>query len=314
MSNEQSHSLTWVEADASKQSCITEEQRQFFLDNGFLVIRKVLQGAELAAVQAEMMKLVEEGASGEKQDPDFLYGKGGKSGKPVLRRVEYVIDKSDPMKVLLGHPFILRSVEAVQGPSFIPTWDSMVLKMPDEGIIVPWHRDAEPPEGSEDEPRPIFNVDFYLDPADLKTCLWVIPGSNHWTREEAKGRCSRPGFDTSDAVPVPMEPGDVIFHNIKVLHGSPAGDGNKLRRTVYYEFRAGEVEYEYGPHTREYLGLKQQVLVDCIERRKQSEAGRGEQAYEYQPEGNLAMDGRVKPDTYRYPHAQYWRAKKTTGQ
>ncbi|WJH33417.1 phytanoyl-CoA dioxygenase family protein [Paenibacillus sp. CC-CFT747] len=110
-----------------------------------------------------------------------------------MKRIEYVIDKSDPMKVLLGHPFILQSVEKLQGRNFIPTWDSMVLKMPDEGIIVPWHRDAEVPEGA-DPAKPIFNVDFYLDDADLRSCLWVIPGSNRWSRSKplsaANGKAS----------------------------------------------------------------------------------------------------------------------------
>lgn len=293
--------------DATKQACITDEQAQFFLENGFLVIKNVLRGEELATVQAEMMKQVEIGAAGAHDDPDYLYRKNKQSGNQVFSRVEYVIDKSDPMKALLGHPFILRSVEKLQGSNFIPTWDSMVLKMPNEGTIVPWHRDAEPPYGCTD-PRPIFNVDFYLDAADIQTCLWVIPGSNHWDREAADRRNAREGFDTSDAIPVLMEPGDVILHDIKVLHGSPEGKGNALRRTVYYEFRPGEVEAEFGPHTLQYLTLKQELLLDCLERRKRTAYGAQEEPYEYRPSGALAMHAPRKPDTFRYAHQSYWRS------
>jgi ectoine hydroxylase-related dioxygenase (phytanoyl-CoA dioxygenase family) len=297
--------VKWLEADATKQDCITEEQKQFFLDNGFLVIRKVLQGAELKTIQDDMMRLLEAGAAEVKDDPDFLYGNGLKSGKPVLRRINQLMDKSDPMKVLLGNPFILRSVEMTQRRSFIPTHDSMVIKMPDEGIIVPWHRDGVSYYGT--DRRPIYNVDFYLDQADEGNCLWVIPGSNRWSWDDSRARCAREGFDTSDAVPVPLEAGDCIFHDINVLHGSPAGNGNKLRRTVYYEFRPGELEVEFGPHNQEFVRLKQQVLVDGIERRKQSEFGKNEVAYSYRPEGLLAMNEIVKPTTYRYEHSQYHR-------
>ncbi|MFD0674398.1 phytanoyl-CoA dioxygenase family protein [Cohnella sp. GCM10027633] len=296
-------------ADARTQSCITEEQARFFLDNGFLVIKGVLQGEELQTIQAEMAEQVAKGTAGIQDDPDYLYGKGGKTGRNVLRRIEYVIDKSDPMKALLGHPFILRSVEKLQGRNFIPTWDSMVLKMPDEGIIVPWHRDAEVPAGCTD-PRPIFNVDFYLDPADLATCLWVIPGSNMWSVEVCKTRVDQDGpdrFSTEDAIPVPMEAGDAIFHDITVLHGSPAGDGNPLRRTVYYEFRPGEIESNYGPHTREYIGLKQQMLLECLDRRAAASYAQDEEPFVYQPDGELAIGGRVKSNTFRYPHLEYWR-------
>ncbi|RXZ81830.1 phytanoyl-CoA dioxygenase [Paenibacillaceae bacterium] len=274
--------------DARQQKGITDEQAKFFLDNGFLVVKNVLQGKELAIVQQEMQALFDKGRSEVVPDEDYAYSKGVKSGRKVLKRIEYVIDKSDPMKALLGHPFILHSVEKLQGQNFIPTWDSMVVKVPDEGVIVPWHRDAAVPAGCTD-PRPIFNVDFYLDEADLKTCLWVIPGSNRWREEEARQRCSRPGFDTSDAIPVPMQPGDVIFHDITVIHGSPDGDGNAQRRTVYYEFRPGEIEAGFGPHTQEYITFKQHVLLDCIARRSATAYAADEETY-----------------AYRYPHQSYW--------
>lgn len=294
-------------ADAQSGKSITEEERQYFLENGFLVIRNVIKGEELALIQQEMMSLLEKGAQGVQDDPDFMYGKGTKSGEPVLKRIEYVVDKSDPMKVLMGHPYILKSVELLQGRNFIPTWDSMVVKMPDEGIIVPWHRDAAFPEGCPDE-RPIFNVDFYLDKADLKSCLWVIPGSHTWSKEEALERCRQDGFDTSDAIPVPMEPGDVIFHDITVLHGSPSGDGNNLRRTIYYEFRPAEIELQFGPHKPEYIPLKQQVLQACLQRRAAADYVRDANKYEYQPTGEFSTAVLEKePSTFRFPHAQYFR-------
>jgi phytanoyl-CoA hydroxylase len=295
------------EANAQTQPCITDEQAKFFQDNGFLVIRQVLVGEELSTIQQAMSQLYQKGVAGVENDPDFMYGHGVKSGKQVLRRIEYVIDKSDPMKALLGHPFILRSVEKLQGRNFIPTWDSMVVKVPDEGVIVPWHRDAAIMAGCTDT-RPIFNVDFYLDPSNLKSCLWVIPGSNLWSAEQISERCARPGFDTSDAVPVPLEAGDVIFHNIQLAHGSPSGDGNALRRTVYYEFRPAEVELEFGPHTPEYIPLKQQVLVECLKRRAKTSYAAAEQPFKYAPTGEFSLaEPLAEPPTFRYPHAEFRR-------
>lgn len=301
-----SFSMNMIKVDARTQDCITDEQAQFFLDNGFLVISNVVRGEELRRIQQQMMKQVEKGAAVVEDDPDYMYGRGEKTGNKVFRRVEYVIDKDDHMKVLLGHPFILRSVEKLQGPNFIPTWDSMVLKMPDEGIIVPWHRDAELPVGCKD-PRPIFNVDFYLDTADMKSCLWVIPGTNRWTAQQANERIKREGFDTSDAIPVPINAGDVIFHDITVLHGSPAGDGNALRRTIYYEFRPAEIEIEFGPHIPEYLPLKQQVLLECIKRRSQADYLPEEKPFVYSPTGRFAIKEVKEPDTFRYAHHDYFR-------
>ncbi|AFH61157.1 phytanoyl-CoA dioxygenase family protein [Paenibacillus caseinilyticus] len=301
-----SSNLSLLEVDASIQESITEEQAQFFLDNGFLVIRNVIVGEELQLLQKQTMKLVEQGIAGT-DDEDYLY-RVRKSGERAYWRTEYVLDKLEGTKALLGHPFILRSVEKLQGPNLIPTWDSLVVKIPGQAASVPWHRDATVPEGCSN-PRPIFNVDFYMDAADEKSCLWVIPGSHLWENSRAEERCSsRADFDFSEAVPVPMNPGDVIFHNIQLLHGSPEGDGNSLRRTIYYEFRAGEIEAEFGPHTLEYLTLKQHVLFDAINRRSNTSYTASEKPYEYRPAGAFRIAEPRKPETYRYAHHQYWRS------
>lgn len=306
MTNTNAGVIDSVEADGRTQDCITDRQAQAFLDNGFLVIRQLLHGEELRAIQDAMMTLINEHTSGS-TNPDVKYGTGRKSGKPVLRRIEYVVDKRPVMRALLGHPFMLRTVEKLQGPNFIPTWDSMVLKMPGEGIVVPWHRDDAVPAGCTN-PHPIFNVDFYLDDADLKSCVWAIPGSNRWPAEASQARCAVPEFHTEDAVPVIMKAGDVMLHNILVLHGSPPGDGNALRRTVYYEFRPGEIERDFGPHNAEYARLKQRVLLACIAARQASPFGRGETPFAYRPTGDFAVTDPTPPATFRFPHGQYWRA------
>lgn len=296
------------------QSVISDEQKQFFLDNGYLILRSVLKGEELRRIQQAMQELVDYATQTVRDHPDYMYGTGPQSGQPVLRRIEYVIDKRDEMKVLLGHPFILRSVEKLIGKDFIPTWDSMVLKMPGEGIIVPWHRDA----GTECVgDTPIFNVDFYLDEADEDTCLWVIPGSHKWDAEQAQqwiaqrrdNDLTKEHFRATGAVPVLMQPGDVLFHNILLVHGSPYNLSDKMRRVVYYEFRAAHVEYELGPHVPEYIPLKQRVLLSCLEKRQQADYIGDEGPFVYDPPAPFKVEwtpGTVLP-TYRYAHQDYWR-------
>lgn len=68
------------------------------------------------------------------------------------------------------------------------------------------------------------------------------------------------GFKTSGAIPVEVSPGDVILHNILVLHGSPSSD-SPLRRTVYFEYRSIDQELRKGPHVPEYIPLKQSTIL-----------------------------------------------------
>lgn len=299
-----------------RRPAISDEEAQFFQDNGYLIVRRVLEGEELRRMRAAMDELTEYGRSAVRDDPDYLYGTGHRSGGKVLQRVEYVIDKRDDAKVLLGNPFILRSVEKLMGKDLIPTWDSMVLKLPGEGIVVPWHRDAG--TGCVGD-QPIFNVDFYMDAADEDTCVWVIPGSHQWSAEKVrdwlaarpKEPVTREEFVPEGAVPALMQPGDVLFHNILAIHGSPANTSDKLRRVVYYEFRAAHVEEQLGPHVPAYIPLKQKELLACIAKRKAADyIPSDEPPYEYDPpapyDTTSLAPGEELP-TYRYAHGDYWR-------
>jgi ectoine hydroxylase-related dioxygenase (phytanoyl-CoA dioxygenase family) len=239
-----------------------------------------------------------------------MYKKHELTGQQVPFRVEYVIDKTPAGKALLGHPFVLRSVQKLQGPNFIPTWDSMVFKQEGAGAAIPWHRDAGTGNGA--DRTYIFNVDFYLDGSDISNCLWGILGSNNWPQAEIDATVKRlnsgkGSFSTDDrCVPILMNPGDVIFHNILVLHGSPAAQ-SKLRRVVYYEFRPAEIERELGPHTPEYIPLKQRVLLACLRERAKADYARGETPFHYHPAADFTPPSDESPKSFRYPHEQYWR-------
>lgn len=300
------------EIDARRQERVTDDQARFFRENGLLVVRNLLRGDELAALREQTLPLVRRAVDEQPDDPDYSYKAHALTGERVPYRIEYVIDKTTAGKALLGHPFILRSVEQLQGPNFVPTWDSMVFKVEGAGAAIPWHRDAAPYQDPDiDDDVAAINVDFYLDGSDETNCLWGLPGSNRWSAEEAAERIARlnaDGFGTEGAVPLPMAPGDVIFHNILALHGSPPA-ASQLRRVIYYEFRPAEVERRFGPHTPPYIPLKQGLLLACLRDRAAAPYAAGETPFSYAPTGPFALPDSpsASVNTYRYPHSEYWR-------
>jgi phytanoyl-CoA hydroxylase len=302
--------MTFPLVDASLQDRITDEQADFFRDNGLLIIRNLIAAPELALLRAETQTLVDRAVAGN-DDPDFAYKNHELTGARVPFRVEYVVDKLPSCKALAGHPFVLRSVERLQGRNFIPTWDSMVFKNAGAGSGVPWHRDSGDGCGAANRACPIFNVDLYLDHSDLSNCVWGIPGSNRWSEQRAHetiARLNDGGFRTDGAVPIEMRAGDVLLHNILALHGSAPAQSH-LRRVIYFEYRAAETEHAFGPHTRAYIPLKQRVLQACLRDRAAAPYARSEQPFVYRPDGAFTI-AEAGPDalaTYRYPHAQYWR-------
>lgn len=296
--------------DVRTQDAITADQAAFFRANGLLLIRGLIQGEELEALRRETGVLVERSLAGT-DHPDHYFKAHEQTGARTPFRVEYVADKTESVKRLLGHPFILRSVERLQGRNFIPTWDSLVFKIAGQGVAIPWHRDA----GTDcvDTRWPIFNVDVYLDRADLSTCVFGILGSNTWTVEEAAARCSdlnrdveRGEVHTDGALPIPMEAGDVLFHDILVLHGSKPSRSD-LRRVIYLEFRPGETELERGPHIPAYGPKKRQVLTAAIERRRTAPWAADETPFAYRPDPAFADFPRKAPGTWRFDHGAWWR-------
>ena len=184
------------EARFSGRAALSADELAAFRKAGALVVRGLLGGEELAALRAETLPLVERAAAERLRDPDYQYKRHEETGREVPFRVEYVVDKLPACRALLGHPFVLRSVEALQGRDFVPTWDSMVWKLAGAGAAIEWHRDAGTDQC--DPGLPIFNVDFYLDAADATNCLWAIPGSQRWDDAQAARECeerNRSGFD-----------------------------------------------------------------------------------------------------------------------
>jgi len=94
--------------------------------------------------------------------------------------------------------------------------------------------------------------------------------------------------------------GDVLLHNILTLHIAPPVAGEQ-RRVIYFGYWPAEVDYHLGPHSREYIGLKQQVLLASIEARKTAQAGRGERPFEYRAAEAMRLWKDTTLATFRFP-------------
>jgi ectoine hydroxylase-related dioxygenase (phytanoyl-CoA dioxygenase family) len=293
--------------DAARDAGLDSRACAAFREAGVLVLRGLLGREELDALRAQTLGLVERACASRVDDADFQY-KRHPDGSEVPFRIEYVVDKLPACRALLGHPVVLRAVEALQGPDFIPTWDSMVFKREGGGAAIEWHRDAGADQC--DGVRPIFNVDVYLDASDAENGLFALPGSQRWSDAEAARACAErnagDSFRRDGAVALPMQPGDALLHDILLVHGSPAARSG-LRRVLYYEFRPADVELAIGPHTPSYVPLKQRVLRACLRERAAVPYARGEEPFAHRPTAAFAAAPEAGPVAYRVPHHEHWR-------
>eukprot|EP01125_Pyxidicula_operculata_P002968 TRINITY_DN1298_c0_g1_i1.p1 TRINITY_DN1298_c0_g1~~TRINITY_DN1298_c0_g1_i1.p1 ORF type:complete len:326 (+),score=40.60 TRINITY_DN1298_c0_g1_i1:362-1339(+) len=321
-----------MEANAANQRELSEQQIKYFQDNGFLVIRNAVSPKELELLRSDadlMIKNMDVNPGDEDhwfndEIPEEWYQAYGNPKKESVTkgipfRVEYPVDKSESCQILMGHPFVLRSVEQLLNTKdFIPTWDSMVFKVEGNGVPIKWHRDAS--SASVDD-TPAIDIGFYLDEANTKVdnCLYVIPGSHKWPDFLASSMIEHlidGGFKKTGAIPVPVNPGDVILHNILVLHGSPACT-SPLRRTVYFEYRAIDQEIKMGPHVPQYIPLKQELLKYCLNKRSKTDYDKvhgNHEPYQYTPSTHHTPQGLHERNydeplpTLRFPHKTFFRS------
>ncbi|MFG3051507.1 phytanoyl-CoA dioxygenase family protein [Kitasatospora sp. NPDC048239] len=292
-----------------RETGLLPEHVAAFKRHGVLALRGLLDAEELKSVQAAAASLIDDcWRTREKTDVIWTLEPTEPDAAPV--RIEYVVDKSRPIARLAGHPLLLDAMEALVGPSLIPTWDSMVFKTTAGAPRLAWHRDGEmyrDAVGVIGSGR-VIDAGIYLDPAPEDNCVWAIPGSNYWDDERitrTAERLNASEWDTAGAVPAVMNPGDALLHNILTLHGAPAVKGSQ-RRVVYFEYRPAELEWQVGPHVPAYVGLKQQVLRSCLDLRRESAPD--EEPFAYRPADALRhWEGRPELTTYRFPHEEYWR-------
>lgn len=253
---------------SSAEYHLSAEQTEAFDRDGYVILRSRITGSLLEELQQAADRWI--GLEGQlpdsdlrKSDYEFVDGPAGR----IMYRVNYLHDKGEPASLtLLGSPELLGIAESLAGPDLLPTYESMVFKSAGQGARIVWHQDA-----IHDRSSRIFNVDIYLD-ASIRGqgALRVVPGS-----QRAKGDATLlsgwSDWDVPDSVDVEMGPGDVLVHDVMLLHGSEATTGDApLRRTLYYEFRPAQQVLRHGPWDSTWVDRRLQLLQAALLHHRQA--------------------------------------------
>ncbi|MFZ4816669.1 MAG: phytanoyl-CoA dioxygenase family protein [Phototrophicaceae bacterium] len=256
-----------VTAPPAQAYHLTPEQIEFFDREGYLIIRNCITGDLLTRLQAAGAAWIQQGLNAAAEDAekeDYHYAKR-KHGE-VMFRVNYVHSKKESVSLdLLGSPQVMGIAESLCGINFVPTYESMVFKQENDGEKIMWHQDAVHPRNAR-----IFNLDLYLDASTADAgALRVVPksqtqGADVCALQEAYG------WNPPGTIIAEMQPGDVLLHDVMVVHGSPETEGKALRRTIYYEFRAAEQIMSEGPWDADWVDKRIRLVPLGLESYKQS--------------------------------------------
>ncbi len=256
---------------------LTSEQIAFFDENGYLVLKNWIPAPMLAKLQSAGQTWIEDGLNATPEHPsygDFHFAM--RTHGRTMFRVDYVHNKGQIASLeLLGSPQVLEVAASLCGNNFVPTYESMVFKQEGDGEAIKWHQDAVHPRNHR-----IFNYDLYLDHSRSGGgALWVIPKS----QQQGQDICRLTedyGWNVPGSIEVEMEPGDVLLHDVMVVHGSPHVEGNQLRRTIYYEFRAAEEILLDGPWDRTWIDQRMRLIP--LGQKRYAAAYPGEPQFQWQ--------------------------------
>ncbi len=261
---------------------LTPEQIESFDEQGFLVLRDRIPAATLTRLQEAANDWISAGKEAHQlgqADDDYRFVT--RDQREVMFRVDYVHDKGRAASLeLLGSPPILGIAESLAGKNMVPTYEAMVFKDTGNGAPIRWHQDAVHPRRSR-----IFNIDIYLDEARPgQGALRVVPGSQKSKVDicEVEDRYT---WEVPGSLEVAMGPGDVLVHDVMLVHGSAPTLGNALRRTLYYEFRPAEQILAEGPWDRSWVDKRLRLIPLALE--AYARANPGQPGYVWQVDPDL---------------------------
>jgi len=222
-----------------EQYKLSDEQVNFFNENGYLANVKMLDEKQIAIIKSEIEELADskhpghhlfyEFHSNESTDPSTIlfHALGAWRITPGLHDV-------------LWNPRFLVAASQLLGNVPVRFWhDQLFCKPPKKGGVVAWHQDYS----YWTRTKPVAHLTCWCgldDSIEENGCLQYVPGSHRWgllDKPELAGDLlgitnylTPQQLKEFKPIPVETKAGEAIFHHPLTLHGSGENKSDKPRR------------------------------------------------------------------------------------
>jgi len=223
---------------------ISAEQRQFFEENGYVVIHNLLSPQEVETYRAIYN--------------DFLSGKinvgknrsdlGENLGDNIkVENITQIMWPSNfmPLETMPYHTKALQYAKQLVGNDMEMDFDMLINKAPYTNTITPWHQDAAYWLDLPD--KRAASCWLALDEATLENgCMWFVPGSKELGMRPHRYAGKEGGAlvcdaDESEGIAVPLPAGSCTFHSGRTLHYSRGNTTGSHRRAFIINYRPEEM-------------------------------------------------------------------------
>lgn len=207
---------------------LPQKQREFYFENGYLLVEKIVGDDWLERLNAAVARKVEESREIAKSNSVFDLESGHAADDPRLRRVSSPNDQ-DPVFWEFASQSVLTDVVAdLVGPNVKFYQSKLNFKWAKGGSEVKWHQDCPffPHTNAA-----VLTVGAYLFDCDMEQGpLGVLPGSHEgplYDHYDENGQW-RGALSDEDAATLPLDKvdylcgpaGSLTVHNYRAVHGS----------------------------------------------------------------------------------------------
>ncbi len=219
---------------------LTDEQKQFYADNGYVLVPGLLSPEEAAHYRKEAHDLSRRLSA--IRDTNAAWGSASAvaMGKQTsLLHCHDVQFQSAAFSRLLVNEKLTSAAADIIGPNVQLHHTKMFIKPPEKGAPFPMHQDS-PFFPHENHSMIAAIVHFDDAPLD-RGCVRVVPGSHKrgMLPHNPEGSWHLPlgEYPLSDAVPIEAKAGDALFFSYLTIHGSGINESDEARTTVLIQMR-----------------------------------------------------------------------------
>jgi len=227
---------------------LSEEQIEFFQENGYLAGIKILSDGQIAHLRNELDNLMKP----EQSDNSLFYEYHHNESTDKNRILFHALGAWRVSKVfhdLLWNPrFLIPASQILGGP--VRFWhDQLFVKPAKDGGVVAWHQDYS--YWTRTKPMAHLTCWIGLDDSTRENgCVHYVPRSHRWNllprgnlsndMDEIFSRLSEQQKSEFQPVAIELKAGEASFHHPLMIHGSfENSSGNPRRATVINVFRDG---------------------------------------------------------------------------
>jgi len=222
---------------------ITKEQSHFFKKEGYLLIKNLLTPEDVCIYQEQYEAFLDNRIDARAYRSDL----GSHAETKDEMKGEKITQIMVPSKLLPAllteslHRSTLNIARQLLGDDMELDFDMMIDKAPFSNTPTPWHQDCAYWIDMPD--KRALSCWVSLDQADLDNgCMWYIPGSHlktmrpHFPAGKGGGALECKASE-SEAVAVPMSPGDCVVHHGGTAHYSRGNSTANRRRAFITNYR-----------------------------------------------------------------------------